>query len=79
MLAYKPESRIPLQLQKQFFSEVLFAKHKQDSIHCGSNKPLKNCIDSASKYQSNSEIVVLIGNSQLHTINEYKDNDTTAP
>ena len=79
MLAYKPESRIPPELQKQFFSQVLFAKHKQNSIHCGSNKPLKNCIHSASKYQSNSQIVVLIGNSQLHTINEYKDNDKTAP
>lgn len=79
ILAYKPESRIPPELQKQFFSEVLFAKHKQDSIHCGSNKPLKDCIDSASKYQFNSEIAVLIGNSQLHTINEYKDNDKTAP
>ena len=80
MLAYKPESRIPPELQKQFFSQVLFAKNiNKIQFTVVQMSHLRIALHSASKYQSNSQIVVLIGNSQLHTINEYKDDDKTAP
>jgi hypothetical protein len=60
------------------YTSTLFGKVDGISIHCGDFSDMHKCIDGYQKNGTNKEIVLWLGNSQLHAINQSKLNDQTA-
>lgn len=71
-----------LALGKETFSPYIFlkdgtrvyAKHQDRVVHCAA---LENCFENFSKNKE-TPVVLWLGNSQLHAINQYKDTDLLA-
>jgi|SaaInlStandDraft_7_1057024.scaffolds.fasta_scaffold15403_2 hypothetical protein len=59
-------------------TSTLFGKVDGASIHCGDFSDMHKCINGYLKNGINKEIVLWLGNSQLHAINQSKPNDQTA-
>lgn len=64
-------------IQKDYDSMVKFSAFEDATIHCGMQNKVELCALAAEKYHKELKIMVLIGNSQLHTINEYQQDDQT--
>ena len=60
-----------------------YTRSNDRKIHCGSLtvEPISECISDFQKFNHNDKykIMIWLGNSQLHAVNQRKDNDKTAP
>jgi len=55
-----------------------FAKVNQLQIHCSSFPTIYQCINDYKNFGGNEEVVLWLGNSQLHAINQMRTGDETA-
>ena len=52
-----------------------FSSVDEDKIHCGDLRDAQQCIDNYYGNAVGDEVVLWLGNSQLHTINQMEDGD----
>lgn len=68
-------------LEEFAFSEgtqTLYGEVNGVSIHCGDFSDMQKCIKGYKSNGANQDVVLWLGNSQLHAINQIKSNDKTA-
>lgn len=77
VLNFEFKAPMPPANYKQYVSEIKFSRFNDINIHCGAQHELEACFSAAQKHSERFKTMVLIGNSQLHTINQYKPSDQT--
>ena len=76
----------PEKIEKNQFNEkalnnkntVNLAVYKNNKIHCHYLKDLDDCIGDYKKNSNSKILVIWLGNSQLHVINQFTNGDETA-
>ena len=81
LYVFLPNKNVKLNLEDFALDEntkTYRASIENKKIHCSDLKDISSCIKGYKAENKNYPVVVWLGNSQLHAINQYKKGDNTA-